>query len=139
MAGGGLAGAAAAAAAAPQLAPAAALTPEQQAAALQRLPGFSPEALAAAQAALPVGLAGQALPLTLPVIGPNGESLSSLVLDPSVLLSTQITGPNGEELSQEQVGLGCCLLGDLAAVGSACGSQAHRRAGLLCLPPARLF
>lgn len=118
-AGGGLAGAAAAAAAVPPLAPAVALTPEQQAAVLQQLPGFGPEALAAAHAALPVGLAGQALPLTLPVIGPNGESLSSLVLDPSVLLSTQITGPNGEELSQEQVGLGCCLLGAPCCMGIA--------------------
>lgn len=101
-------GAAAAAAAAHVLPSAVPLTAEQQVAVLQQFPGLSPEALAAAQAALPTGPDGQPLPLTLPLIGPGGESLPSLVLDPSVLFSTQlvgtqITGPNGEELTQEQV------------------------------------
>lgn len=100
--------AAAAAAAAHVLPSAVPLTAEQQVAVLQQFPGLSPEALAAAQAALPTGPDGQPLPLTLPLIGPGGESLPSLVLDPSVLFSTQlvgtqITGPNGEELTHEQV------------------------------------
>lgn len=103
------AAAAAGAAAAPMPAPDLALTAEQQQAMM--LHGFSmlsPEALAAAQAALPTGPDGQPLQLTLPLIGPGGESLPSLVLDPSVILSGQIMGPNGEELTQEQVGSWVC-------------------------------
>ena len=98
------AAAAAGAAVAPMLASAVALTPEQQQAMLQHLPALTPEALAAAQAALPTAPDGQPLQLTLPLIGPGGESLPSLVLDPAVLFSGQILGPKGEELTQEQVG-----------------------------------
>lgn len=85
------------------MAPALSLTPEQQQAVLAQFPGLTLEALAAAQAALPAGSDGQPLPLALPVLGPGGESLQSVVLDPSLLLSTHpVMGPNGEELSQEQ-------------------------------------
>ena len=88
----------------PLVASALSLTPEQQQALLAQLPGVTPEALAAAQAALPAGPDGQPLPLALPVLGPGGEGLQPLLLDPSVLLSNHpVMGPNGEELSQEQV------------------------------------